>query len=144
MEVEGCANSVKGRCIFVKGQSYKISVKAKASKSNTWNNKKCSRFKISNAFCILDAIATELPYTAAAMILGLPVTLFEGDACDDLVIGSCPAQENKVFKSEKSIVITNRYPEVKSTIKVEVKDETNNPLICVKIKFATVKAKSED
>lgn len=35
--------------------------------------------------------SNNLPFAATAMILGMPITLLEGNACDHLRLGSCPA-----------------------------------------------------
>ncbi|XP_037037144.1 uncharacterized protein LOC119074902 [Bradysia coprophila] len=38
-----------------------------------------------------------LPFAAQTMILGMPVTLMEGNACDHLRVGSCPALNGHDF-----------------------------------------------
>jgi len=117
VDVQGCADSVNGRCQFVKGQSYKIEVDAEAA-----------------------ATATALPYTAKAKILGLDITLFEGNACEFLTAGDCPALSGERVVFEKEITITNTYPALQSVLKVEVKDESAALLLCANIQFAIVNA----
>lgn len=77
-------------CTFYRGQSYEAQV------DGTWR-----------------ANSRTLPFVLNVVVLGIPINLLEGDACDYKIRGHCPALNADTFTIRSYYPIPENLPPVK-------------------------------
>jgi len=94
-------------CTFTKGREYNVEVDATArSDSNT------------------------LPYKVTATVI-VPITIIEGDACEELTAGSCPARNGQSFTYATAFDVPATFPQVNTRVTATVKDDNEVTVVCV-------------
>lgn len=63
------------------------------------------------------ASSVNLPFVMSATAFGvpIPIRLLEGNACEHLTLGSCPALHGNSFTFEIDYLVTNLLPAVRNT-----------------------------
>lgn len=86
------ANCTQTPCVFQRGESYMIEVEASSRKLNISAGLYLTIINVNTG-----ANSYTLPFVSVATIFGMPFTLFQGDACDHLSLGNCPARNGYSF-----------------------------------------------
>jgi len=76
-----------------------------------------------------------LPYVIQA-ILGFPlppVTIFDGDACDDLTVGACPTAIGDSITARMYMAIPTTLPAISTNVRITVRDNLNQIHVCAQI-----------
>ncbi|KAJ6649756.1 NPC intracellular cholesterol transporter 2 [Pseudolycoriella hygida] len=91
-------------CQFVRGNTYSIGVTSTAT-----------------------SLASSLPYEVSANMLGLPVVIMEGDACDQL---ACPIQPGQVTTFSYEYTVSEIFPPVPTTTRTLVRNHLGGTVMC--------------
>lgn len=63
-----------------------------------------------------DANSSNLPFAMTASFLGMPIPIMEGNGCDHLSYGSCPALSGHDFTFRMDYQVIDIFPPVKTTL----------------------------
>lgn len=61
------------------------------------------------------AHSANLPFRVTASVFGLPIPLLEGNACEHLSLGHCPALSGHTFIFHLQYVVNDRIPPVRKS-----------------------------
>ncbi|KAJ6635270.1 NPC intracellular cholesterol transporter 2 [Pseudolycoriella hygida] len=90
---------------------------------------------------VIAAVPTNvLPFVIQA-ILGFPlppVTIFDGNACDDLTVGSCPTHVGQAITARLYMDIPTTLPAISTNVRATVRDALNQVQVCVQIPVSLI------
>ncbi|KAJ6637840.1 NPC intracellular cholesterol transporter 2 [Pseudolycoriella hygida] len=84
------------------------------------------------------ANSVNLPFVMHATLLGLPIRLLEGNACDHLTFGSCPALNQNRFNFQIDYEVTDIIPpNIPTTVTSTVWNDFGDVAICIQVDAIT-------
>lgn len=90
---------------------------------------------------VLSAVpSSTLPFVIQA-ILGFPlppVTIFSGDACEDLTRGYCPTVVGEEITARLYMDIPTTLPAISTNVRATVRDSLNQIQVCVQIPVSLI------